>query len=61
MAYREGRLQGARAKDKAELKDIQAPILPDDYAAIAAQVAARRMTLAGYRIADRLNEAFPKD
>jgi len=61
VAYRDGRLPGRRAKDKAELKDIKAPLLPDDYAATAAQVAARRMVLAGYRIADQLNFAFTKE
>jgi len=61
VAYRDGRLRGARAKDKADLKDIKAPLLPDDYAAVAAQVAARRMALAGYRIADQLRVVFTKD
>ena len=61
VAYREGRLQGARVRDKAELKTIEAPVLPDDYAGAAAQVSARRMALAGYRIADRLNVVFPKE
>jgi hypothetical protein len=35
-----------------------APALPDGYAETAQQVAARRMVLAGYRLADRLRLAF---
>jgi hypothetical protein len=61
VAYREGRLQGARAASKEEAKTIQAPLLPEDYAASAARVAARRMILAGFRIADQLNLVVPKN
>jgi hypothetical protein len=37
---------------------IDAPSLPDGYQAIAERTAARRMILAGYRLADRLGEAL---
>jgi hypothetical protein len=61
VAYRDGRLRGRRAKGKADLKDLKAPLLPEDYAPQAAQVAARRMVLAGYRIADQLRLVFAKE
>jgi hypothetical protein len=61
VAYRDGRLAGARAVSKAEAKTIQAPLLPEDYAASAARVSSRRMILAGYRIADQLNLVFAKN
>jgi hypothetical protein len=60
VAYRGGKLKGARAANKEQVKNIQAPVLPDDYAAAAAQVSARRMVLAGYRIADKFNVVFPR-
>jgi hypothetical protein len=61
VAYRDGRLQGRRAKGKADLKEIKAPLIPEDYAPAAARVASRRMVLAGYRIADQLALVFRKD
>jgi hypothetical protein len=50
--YREGRLAGAA--DKRE-----APHLGEDYVAVARGIAARRMVLAGYRLAEVLRALFP--
>jgi hypothetical protein len=51
-AYRDGRLAGATDK-------VKAPRLSESYAADARALAARRMALAGYRLADVLRALFP--
>jgi hypothetical protein len=61
VAYRDGRLPGRRAKGKADPRNVKAPLLPEDYGPAAERVAARRMVLAGYRIADQLGVVFKKD
>ena len=43
---------------KVDLTGLDAPALPDGYEEIAERVAARRMVLAGYRLADQLRQAF---
>ncbi len=45
-------------KSKVDLSGLDAPALPDGYQKAAEEVAARRMVLAGYRIADQLQRVF---
>jgi hypothetical protein len=62
VVYQGGKLAGApRPKGKADLAQVQAPVLPDGYEQAAREVARRRMALAGYRIADRLREVLQKE
>jgi hypothetical protein len=51
------RLRTLPAKSKVSLKTLDSPVLPAGYAEAAQEVAARRMVLAGYRLADRLKQA----
>lgn len=51
FAYRNGTLSGSPDKDSAE-------VLPADYASSVKGVAERRAVLAGYRIADLLQQSF---
>lgn len=51
IAYRNGTLSGSPDKDSAE-------VLPADYASSVKEVAERRAVLAGYRIADLLQQSF---
>ncbi len=51
VAYRNGTLAGSPQEDSA-------PVLPADYPNIAKQVAERRAVLAGYRLADLLQQVF---
>jgi hypothetical protein len=56
VVYRhQGRLLPLRViPRKAKLTGLDAPVLPEGYAQIAEKTAARRMILAGYRLADEL-------
>jgi hypothetical protein len=47
------------AAEREMLKE-KAPAFPDSYTKTAEDVANRQLALAGYRLVDRLNEAFPK-
>jgi S1/P1 nuclease len=55
VAYEKGQLEGARSVDKNHLP-ATAPELPTDYRKNAEKVARRQIALAGYRLADVLNE-----
>ncbi len=54
--YLKLQLPGANVSKKVALDDV--PMLPDGYEANARDVARRRMALAGYRLADVLNELY---
>ena len=51
FAYRNGKILGSPDKDSAE-------VLPADYVSSVKKVAERRAVLAGYRIADLLQQSF---
>jgi hypothetical protein len=46
-------------KTKVAMQGLDAPALPDGYQQAAEAVAARRLVVAGYRLADQLKRAFP--
>jgi hypothetical protein len=58
VAYQNGRLKGGKGQLGESVKTAVAPVLPEGYAQAAASVARRRITLAGYRLADQLGAVF---
>ena len=58
VAYLDGQLQGLPARELKEHPAQVPPGLPVGYLARAEKVAMRRLVLAGYRLADRLNAVF---
>jgi hypothetical protein len=55
IGYRDGAIQGAKPTDK-DRTPKDAPALPQDYREQAEKVAQTQAALAGYRLADKLNE-----
>jgi hypothetical protein len=53
------KLQTLPAKTKTKQNGLEAPPLPEGYTETAQRVAARRMMLAGYRLADQLRQVYP--
>lgn len=60
VGYREGKLRGAVVSFNAPVP-TDAPSLSVEYVATAKELAKVRIVLAGYRLADKLKEALPKD
>ena len=55
IAYQNGAIPGTPKGDRRDCREIvSARVLPKGYARIAAQIADRRIILAGYRLADLL-------
>jgi hypothetical protein len=61
VVYRGGKLAGAARKGGGGRTVTEAPLLPEEYEQAASAVARRRMTLAGYRIADQLRRVLKKE
>lgn len=60
IGYRDGKLRGAVVPFNAPVPN-DAPALSVEYVATAKELAKVRIVLAGYRLADKLKEALPKD
>jgi len=55
IAYQNGALRGTPKGQRKDCREVtDAAVLPNGYANIARKIADRRMMLAGYRLADRL-------
>jgi hypothetical protein len=55
VVYDDGRLKGSKVEEK-EHAPKDAPVIPEGYAARMAKVSEERVVLAGYRLADKLNQ-----
>jgi S1/P1 Nuclease len=61
IGYENGQLRGTPRGQHKDCRDVSdAQVLPDGYLKIARQIADRRMTLAGYRLAAELNRLTTK-
>ena len=59
IAYQNGALRGTPKEKRKDCREVtDAALLPNGYAAIARKIADRRMMLAGYRLADLLQQIF---
>ena len=61
-AYLDGSVKCTYVKSQKELDNLtEAPLLDESYQQAAREVAARRLVLAGYRLADQLKAIFAED
>lgn len=58
VVYLDGKLRGATKSQVDADKTLLIPDVPEGYAVAARELARKRITLAGYRMADRLSEMF---